>query len=161
MRQIEVSRTLVLDAPRRVRAFFEALLADNLDLGRPETVELIFKGRPRHPAGRKPKDPQVWKTKVINRDTDLTMNVFFKHSRAKQYLKDGRAMRIETVINSPTDLDCQRRLTNLAELQTKGRAINRRVLDTERVGQVCVLASPAFERVAVPTLTADGRRAPA
>src|SRR5665811_2074489 len=31
----------------------------------------------------------------------------------------------------------------------------------ERVGQSGVLASPAFERVALPTLTADGRRAPA
>jgi hypothetical protein len=35
------------------------------------------------------------------------------------------------------------------------------MLSTERVGQSCVLASPAFERVALPTLTADGRRAPA
>ena len=32
MRQVEVSRTLVFDAPRRARAFFEALVADNLDL---------------------------------------------------------------------------------------------------------------------------------
>ena len=36
MRQIEVSRTLVFDAPRHARAFFEALVADNLDIGRPE-----------------------------------------------------------------------------------------------------------------------------
>jgi hypothetical protein len=32
----------VFDAPRNARAFFEALVADNLDLGRPENVELIF-----------------------------------------------------------------------------------------------------------------------
>jgi hypothetical protein len=31
-----VSRTLVFDAPRRARAFFEALVTDNLDIGRPE-----------------------------------------------------------------------------------------------------------------------------
>ena len=48
MRQIEASRTLVFDAPRHARAFFEALVADNLDIGRPDTVELIFHG-PRHP----------------------------------------------------------------------------------------------------------------
>jgi hypothetical protein len=36
MRQVEVSRTIVFDAPRNARAFFEALVADNLDLGRPE-----------------------------------------------------------------------------------------------------------------------------
>jgi hypothetical protein len=76
-------------------------------------------------------------------------------------LKDGRALRVETVINSPDDLGCHRRLRFLDELQAKARDVNRRLLDTERVGQSCVLASPAFERVALPTLTADGRRAPA
>jgi len=43
MRQVEVSRTIVLDAPRRARAFFEALIADNLDIGRPANVEIIFR----------------------------------------------------------------------------------------------------------------------
>ncbi|MDQ7908771.1 hypothetical protein RB614_29990, partial [Phytohabitans sp. ZYX-F-186] len=43
----------------------------------------------------------------------------------------------------------------------KARDVNRRLLDTIRVGQGCVLASPAIERVAQPTLTEDGKRAPA
>ena len=47
------------------------------------------------------------------------------------------------------------------ELSARARAVNRRLLDTERVGRGCVLASPAFERIARPTLTEDGRRAPA
>jgi len=160
MRQIEVSRTMVFDAPRRARAFFEALVADNLDVGRPDTVELIFTGH-KGRRGRLPKVEQVFKTKVVTRDTLVTVNAFYKHSRVKQYLKDGRALRIETVVNSPTDLRCLRRLQHLDELQAKGRDVNRRMLNTERVGQSCVLASPAFERVALPTLTADGRRAPA
>ncbi len=42
MRQVEVSRTIVLDAPRRARGFFEALIADNLDLGRPASVGIFF-----------------------------------------------------------------------------------------------------------------------
>ena len=41
------------------------------------------------------------------------MNAFYQHSRIKQYLKDGRALRIETVINDTYDLGCQRRLHNL------------------------------------------------
>jgi hypothetical protein len=45
--------------------------------------------------------------------------------------------------------------------RAKARAVNTRLLDTERVGQGCVLASPAFERVAQSTLTEDGRRSPA
>ena len=159
MRQVEVSRTLVFDAPRHARSFFEALVADNLDIGRPDSVELIFHG-PRH-LGRPPKLDCVAKTKIVTRGTEVTVNAFYKNSRIKQYLKHGRALRIETVINSPDDLRCHRRLAHLDELQARARAINRRLLDTERVGQGCVLASPAFERIARPTLTEDGRRAPA
>ena len=159
MRQIEVSRTLVFDAPRHARGFFEALVADNLDIGRPDTVELIFHG-PRH-LGRPPQLDCVPKTKIVTRGTEATVNAFYKNSRIKQYLKNGRALRIETVINSPDDLRCHRRLAHLDELQSKARAVNRRLLDTERVGQGCVLASPAFERIAQPSLAEDGRRAPA
>ena len=156
MRQVEVSRTLVFDAPRHARSFFEALVADNLDIGRPDSVELIFAG-PRR-GGRRRKLDCVPKTKIVTRDTGVTVNAFYKHSRIKQYLKDRRALRIETVINSPDDLRCHRRLAHLDELQAKARDVNRRLLDTERVGQGCVLASPAFERVALPTRGADGSR---
>jgi hypothetical protein len=161
MRQIEISRTIVFDAPRRARALAEALIGDNLDIGRPDSVELIFTGRRPGVRGRPIKNEAVCKTSVVSRDTEVTINAFFKHSRVKQYVKDGRALRIETVINSPDDLNCHRRLRHLDELQAKARAANARLLDTERVGQGCVLASPAFERVALPSLTSDGRRAPA
>ena len=157
MRQVEVSRTLVFDAPRRARGFFEALVADNLDIGRPEVIELIFRrGQPRgRPAAGQ------FKTKIVTYGTEVNVNAFYRHSRIKQYLKDGRALRIETVVNDPGDLGCLRRLHHLDELQSRARAVNRRLLDTERVGQGCVLASPAFERIAQPTLTEDGSRAPA
>ncbi|MBV8317245.1 MAG: hypothetical protein JOZ53_20090, partial [Planctomycetaceae bacterium] len=154
MRQIEVSHTLIFDAPRHARAFFDALVADNLDIGRPDSVELLFHG-PRH-LGRPPKLDCVARTRVVTRGTEVTVNAFYKNSRIKQYLKDGRALRIETVINSPDDLRCHRRLAHLDELQARARAVNHRLLDTERVGQGCVLASPAFERIAQPTLTEDG-----
>src|SRR6516165_2453004 len=160
MRQVEVSRTLVFDAPRRARAFFEALIADNLDVGRPANVEIIFGRRIRRDT------KGVFRT-AIDRPTvgpdsgGVVLNLFYKHSRVKQYLKDGKAMRIETVINSPRDLRCLARLPNLSELQDKARAINRRILETERAGQGTVLASPAFERIAHPSVTADGRRTPA
>jgi hypothetical protein len=123
MRQVEVSRTLVFDAPRRARAFVEALVVDNLDIGRPDTVELIFAGPPKR-TGRPVELGCTPKTKVVTRDTDVTVNAFFKHSRVKQYLKQGRALRIETVVNCPDDLRCHRRLQNLDELQTKARAVN-------------------------------------
>jgi hypothetical protein len=160
MRQVEISRTIVFDAPRRARPFFEALIADNLDIGRPENVEIIFGRRVRCDT------PGTFRT-AIDRpvidpdDKGVVVNIFYKHSRVKQYLKDGRALRIETVINCPRDLGCNARLPNLAELQDKARACNRRILETERAGQGTVLASPAFERIAHPSVTPDGRRTPA
>jgi hypothetical protein len=83
LRQVEVSRTLVFDAPRRARAFFEALVADNLDLGRPEHVEILFK---RDPRGRKPKDQAggVFKTAIDRSNQGVTINAFWRHSRVKQ-----------------------------------------------------------------------------
>jgi hypothetical protein len=161
MRQIEVSRTLVFDDDCHARAFFEALLADNMDLGRPENVELLFRrgtraGRPTHPPSG-----GGFKTK-IDRCCDLvTVNVFYKNSRAKQYLKDGVALRIETVVNDARDLRCNRMLSNLNELQAKARAINTQLLETETVGQGPALVSPVIERITKPTVTDDGRKAPA
>jgi hypothetical protein len=161
MRQVETSRTLVFDDDCHARAFFEALLCENMDLGRPENVELLFRrgqrlGRPTiPPAGG------GFKTK-IDRYCDLvTLNVFYKNSRLKQYLKDGVALRVETVVNNPKDLRCNRQLHNLPELQDKARAINARLLDTETVGQGTALVSPVIERITRPTVTDGGRKAPA
>ena len=155
MAQVEVSRTIVFTQPRHARSFFDALVTDNLDLGRPDTLEIIFDRQVR-------KDTvSEFKTKVITRGTEVTINAFYKHSRIKQYLKDQRALRIETVVNAPGDLGCQRRLHNLDELQARARAVNARLLETERAGQGCVLANPVFERIAHPSVDADGRRATA
>jgi hypothetical protein len=156
MRQVEISRTIVFDAPRHARGFFEALVADNLDIGRPHNVEIIFARKIRRDT------KGVFRTAIDRRDNGgVLVNVFYKHSRIKQYLKDGRAMRIETVVNAPRDLGCNARLPNLDELQAKARAANRRILDAERAGQGTVLASPAFERIAHPSVDTEGRRTPA
>jgi hypothetical protein len=161
MRQVETSRTLVFDQDVHARAFFEALLCDNMDLGRPENVELLFRRGQRLGRPSAPPPGGGFKTK-IDRYCDLvTLNVFYKNSRVKQYLKDGLAMRVETVVNNPKDLLCNRRLANLPELQAKARAINGRLLETETVGQGTVLVSPVIERITRPTLTGDGRKAPA
>jgi hypothetical protein len=119
-------------------------------------VEIIFARKVRRDT------PGTFRTAIDRRDNGgVIVNVFYKHSRIKQYLKDGRAMRIETVVNAPRDLGCNARLPNLGELQAKARAANRRILEAERAGQGTVLASPAFERVAHPSVDAEGRRTPA
>ena len=89
------------------------------------------------------------------------VNIFYQHSRVRQYPKDRRAPRIETVVNYPRHQGCNARLPNLAELQAKARAVNGPILNAERAGQATVLASPASERIAHPSVTDDGRRTPA
>ena len=160
MRQVEVSRTIVFKAPRHARSFFEALIADNLDIGRPEQVEIIFGRRIRRDTAGSFRT-SIKRSAIDPNNAGVVLNCFYKHSRIKQYLKDGRALRIEAVINCPGDLGCLARLPHLEELQHKARACNRRILDAERVGQGCVLASPAFERIARPGVDPQGRRTPA
>jgi hypothetical protein len=144
MRQVEVSRTLVFDAPRRARSFFEALVADNIGIGRPEEVAIVFARQVR----KTTREP--FGTRVFSTGTEVRIDFRYKHSRVKQYLKDRRALRVETVINKPKDLDVPARLHNLPELIDKARAVNQRLLMIERAGQSCAIGSALFERIHQP-----------
>ncbi len=62
------------------------------------------------------------------------MDFAYKHSRVKQYLKEGRALRIETVINKCSDIGVLARLEHLPELIAKARGVNARLLSIERAG---------------------------
>jgi hypothetical protein len=144
MRQVEISRTLVFDAPRRARGFFEALVQDNVGIGRPEEVSLIFARR----VTKQTREP--FGTRIVSRGTDVRIDFRYKHSRVKQYLKDGRALRVETVINKPSDLGVAARLHNLPELIAKARQVNQRLLMIEQAGQSCAIGSALYERIHQP-----------
>jgi hypothetical protein len=145
MRQVEVSRTLVFDDPRRARAFFESLVADNIGIGRPHEVHAVF-GRGRR--GRTTGQPFM--TRLFTPGTEVSMDFRYKHSRVKQYVKGGRALRIETVINKPSDIGVLARLSHLPELVAKARQVNGRLLMIERAGQGCAIGSALFERIHQP-----------
>jgi hypothetical protein len=145
MRQVEVSRTLVFDDPRRARGFFESLVQDNIGIGRPHEVHAVF-GRNRR--GRTTAQP--FRTRVFSAGVEVKMDFSYKHSRVKQYLKEGRALRIETVINKPKDLGVLARLEHLGELVDKARGVNDRLLMIERAGQGCAIGSALFERIHQP-----------
>ena len=144
MRQVETSRTLVFDDPRRARSFFEALVQDNIGIGRPEEVSMVFARQLRRPTQHR------YQTRIFTTGTEVRIDFRYKHSRVKQYLKDGRALRIETVINRPDDFDVKRRLQHLPELIDKARAVNRRLLMIEQAGQSCAIGSALFERIHQP-----------
>ena len=144
MRQVETSRTLVLDDPRRARSFFEGLVQDNIGIGRPEEVSMVFARQLRRPTQHR------YQTRIFTTGTEIRIDFRYKHSRVKQYLKDGRALRIETIINRPDDLDVKRRLEHLPELIDKARAVNQRLLMIEQAGQSCAIGSALFERIHQP-----------
>jgi hypothetical protein len=151
MNQIEYSRTLVVDRPLTARAFFDAVIAENVGLGRPSEVSLVFDRRvQRNTPGR-------FRTRVVTEGVDPTLSITYKSSRVKQYLKQGRAIRIETVINQPNDIGVQRRVTHLEELGAIANGVNRRILDVQRVATGPDLSASLFEQVALP-YGCDGQR---
>src|SRR6266478_2999860 len=87
--QAEFSTTQVLDRPVHGRLFFEQVIRENLDLGRPEEIQLIFNRRiPRGTRAR-------FRTRIVTNDVTPSLNVYYKNTRIKQYHKENRALRTE------------------------------------------------------------------
>jgi hypothetical protein len=152
--QVETSLTQVFTRPVKGREFFEEVIRENLDLGRPDRMQLLFDRKiTRATPGR-------FRTRVIQAGVQPSLHVEYKTSHVKQYFKEDRALRTETTINDPNDFGVNKGLRNLTHLQTVARHINRRLLDVQRVSQNCALSHEAIERVVRPTVTDDGQRAP-
>jgi hypothetical protein len=152
--QAEFSLTQVLDRPLSGRIFFEEVIRENLDLGRPDQVQLIFGRRvTRQTPGR-------FRTRVLTEGVTPSLHIDYKRSRIKQYHKEGRALRTETTINDARDFRLGKRLINLPALRQVGFQANRRLLDVQTISQDCALGEDAFRRVNEPVVVA-GQRASA
>jgi hypothetical protein len=81
--QAESSLTQMLDKSVAGRVFFEQVIRDNLDIGRPDQVALVFDRKlirrgPRH-------TPGSFRTRVITEGVTPSLYVDYKHTRIKQY----------------------------------------------------------------------------
>ncbi len=94
--QAEFSLTQVLDRPHTGHVFFEEVIRENLDIGRPDHVQLIFERRITK------QTPGRFRTRVITQGVTPSLHIDYKHSRIKQYHKEGRALRTDAAINDPT-----------------------------------------------------------
>jgi hypothetical protein len=142
--QAEFSTTQVLDRPVHGRLFFEQVIRENLDLGRPEEVQFIFNRRiPRNPKAR-------FRTRIVTQQVTPSLNVYYKNTRIKQYHKENRALRTETTINNTYDFGIGRRLHNLPRLREIGFAANRRLIEAERLSHDCILSEDAFQAINGP-----------
>ena len=156
--QAEFSLTQMLDKPISGRVFFEQVIRDNLDAGRPDQVSLIFARRlmrtgPRATPGR-------FRTRVITSGVTPSLHVDYKHATIKQYHKEGRALRTETTINDTRDFGIGKRLTNLPALREVGFSASRRLLRLERLSHDPITGAEAITAVTGPVLTGAGTRIP-
>ena len=143
----------MLDRPQSGRVFFEQLVRENLDLGRPDKASLIFDRRVRL-RGRRP-TPSRWRTRVITPEVTPSIHVDYKHSKIKQYHKLQRAIRTETTINDTRDFGIGKRLRNLPALRQVGFQANRRLLATQRLGHDPIAAAQLLHKVTDPVTIAD------
>ena len=149
--QAEFSLTQVLDRPAHGRLLFEQVIRENLDLGRPEQVQLIFGRRiTRRTPGRR-------QTRVLTQGVTPSLHVYYKNTRIKQYHKENRALRTETTINNTYDFGIGRRLVNLPKLRMVGFAANRRLLEIERLSHDCLLAEETFQSINNPIVAGEQR----
>lgn len=155
--QLEVSRTQVFDRPVQGRHFFEAVIRENLDLGRPDRVSLLF---PTRLTRRTPPPAHGYRTRVITTGIAPSLHVEYKHTDVKQYFKEERALRTETTINDPTDFQSRKALETLPQLRATGAQINQRLLTVERVSHACSLDQDALAQLQTPRQQ-DGQRIPA
>jgi hypothetical protein len=155
-RQFEVSETCVFDRPQAGRAFFEGVIRDHLDIGRPEQVALIFDRKVTK------RTPGAFRTKVITKGVDPQLHCYYRSARLKQYFKEHRALRTETVISDTRDFGIGRRLNadNWHALRAVGQQANRRLCDAQASDAAPAPDEATFEAVSLPSDTPDGLHAP-
>src|SRR5439155_6567364 len=149
--EAEFALTQVLDRPVTGRVFFEEVIRDNLDVGRPDQVQLIFGRRVTR------RTPGRFRTRVLTEGVTPSLHVDYKRSRIKQYHKEGRALRTETTINDARDVGVGKRLKNLPALRGIGFQANRRLLQVERLNHDCAIGEAAFRTASTPHVV-DGQR---
>ena len=148
---IEFSLTPVLDRPRTGRIFFEEVIRENLDLGRPKQVQLIFDRRVTKST------PGLFRTRAITDGVVPSLHMDSKGARLKSYHKEGRALRTETTINNTWDFNIGQRLPNLPRWRQIGFPANRRLLEVEKLSHDCSLAEEAFQQINRPRQVAIQR----
>jgi hypothetical protein len=152
--QMEYSLTQVFDRPVHGREFFEEVIRENLDLGRPERVQLLFERKITRST------PGKFATRIVTQGVAPSLHVGYKSFDLKQYFKEGRGLRTEGTINNPLDFGVGKDLKNLPHLQAMVRHINHRLLEVERASQNCRFSQQSMQRLLEPTVTDDGQKAP-
>lgn len=147
--QAEFSLTQIWDQAVSGRCFFEEIIRENIDLGRPEQVQLIFSRKLRKSTvadGR-------CRTRIINEGVIPSLHIYYKNTHSKQYHKAAKrraGLRTETTINNAYDFGVGRRLCNLPALRQIGFGANRRILELEKLTHDCSIGQQSFQQLQQP-----------
>ena len=155
--QMETSLTQVFERPVQGRQFFEAVIRENIDLGRPDRVSLVF---PTRHNKRTPPPRGGYRTRIVINGVHPSLHVEYKKSHIKQYFKEQRALRTETTVNDTEDFHIRKDISHMDEIRDKSNTINQKLLKVERVSQDCVLDQDELDRIQQPTVE-RGQRASA
>lgn len=150
--QAEFALTQVFDRPLTGRQFFEQIIKDNVTLGHPSQLQLIFDRRIMKTT------PGRFRTRIITDGVIPSLHLDYKNTRIKQYHKLSRALRTETTINDTRDFQIGRALGNLARLRTIGCGANRRLLGVQTAARDALQSEAAFRRVHEPLVTPQGQK---
>jgi len=151
--QAEFALTHVLDRPQTGRGFFEEVIRENLDVGRPDQMQLIFNRRVTR------RTPGRFRTRVLTEGVVPALHVDYKKAKVKQYHKEGQALRTETTINDTYDFEIGRALCNLPALREIGFAANRRLLRVEHLSHDCLIGDDHLDGLTHPVVVNTQRAA--
>jgi hypothetical protein len=147
--QAEFSLTQIWDQAVSGRCFFEEIIRENIDLGRPEQVQLIF--------SRKMNKSTVadgrCRTRLITEGVIPSLHIYYKSTHSKQYHKAAKrraGLRTETTVNNTYDFGIGRRLCNLPALRQIGFGANRRILEVEKLAHDCNIGQQSFQQLQRP-----------
>jgi hypothetical protein len=144
--QAEFALTQVLDRPQTGRGFFEEVIREHLDIGRPDQMQLIFNRRVSR------RTPGSFRTRVLTEGVVPSLHVQYKQAKVKQYHKEGQALRTETTINNTYDFEIGRALRNLPALREIGFAANRRLLRVEYLSHDCLIGDDRLDALTSPVV---------
>ena len=132
------------------REFFEEVIRENIDLGRPENgaVDLCAQDAQSH-CHRRPM-PDAHRHRGSHPFAARLLQEHAPQAVSQKLRRRGAALRTETTINNSYDFGVGRLLKNLPRLREIGFAANRRVLEVEKVSHDCRIGARGVRSTAKP-----------
>jgi hypothetical protein len=153
--QVEYCHNLVFHRRASLDRLMERLLDENRTIGRPDKISFIY--------GRRRTQRRVAGLRTRISDYHLSNPVIrssYEHTDIKQYVRDYRLLRTESVSNHVGDLGINKGVENLPALRNTMRAVTDRYLEAQQDVLESYVDRGQLARLREPTVRPPGRRIP-